>query len=119
MGISAVAGLGAQMIQTSKADDRLAQLARDEAAAEEKSRTAATKTDRGAAAAEARRLADSRARLKAAATVPTPPRGFWYDLSNGGHGPSFHRVQMVLWTVILGLDFARSVIQVMPMPEFG
>jgi hypothetical protein len=81
MGISAATGLGAQMIQTGKAD--------------------------------------ARARLKAT-PAPTPvSQGFWYDLSNGGQGPSFHRVQMVLWTAILGLVFVRSVIQLMTMPEFG
>ena len=34
-------------------------------------------------------------------------------------GMSFHRVQVVIWTVVLGAVFIRSVTNGMSMPEFS
>jgi len=45
-------------------------------------------------------------------------RGFLWDICDDGNGPSFHRVQVVAWTVLLGIVFARSVARVVSMPEF-
>jgi hypothetical protein len=45
-------------------------------------------------------------------------RGFWRDICDDGNGLSFRRMQVVIWSVILGLVFIRSVSQVMTMPEF-
>jgi hypothetical protein len=46
------------------------------------------------------------------------PGGFWRDIVNDGNGPSFHRVQVVIWTLVLGAVFVRSVLQTISMPEF-
>jgi Flp pilus assembly protein TadB len=43
---------------------------------------------------------------------------FWRDICDDGNGLSFHRFQVVLWTVVLGAVFVRAVAQVMSMPEF-
>jgi hypothetical protein len=48
-----------------------------------------------------------------------PSKGFWRDILDDGNIPSFHRFQVVLWTVVLGAVFVRSVAQVMSMPEFS
>lgn len=49
---------------------------------------------------------------------PQPTQGFWRDICNDGNGLSFHRMQVVAWTIFLGLVFVRSVVNVMSMPEF-
>jgi hypothetical protein len=46
-------------------------------------------------------------------------RGFWRDICNDGNGVSFHRLQVVVWTMVLGAVFIRTVAQVMSMPEFS
>lgn len=46
------------------------------------------------------------------------PQGFWYDIVNDGNGASFHRAQVVAWTLVLGTVFVGGVMQVMSMPEF-
>ncbi|MES2561425.1 MAG: hypothetical protein V4637_01735 [Pseudomonadota bacterium] len=46
------------------------------------------------------------------------PQGFWYDIVNDGNGMSFHRAQVVVWTIVLGMVFVGAVRQVMSMPEF-
>lgn len=43
---------------------------------------------------------------------------FFRDICDDGTGPSFHRVQVVLWTLLLGGVFLFSVGHVMSMPEF-
>ncbi|MCR4319604.1 MAG: hypothetical protein NUV74_04605 [Candidatus Brocadiaceae bacterium] len=45
-------------------------------------------------------------------------RGFWRDICDDGNGASFHRLQVVLWTMVLGAVFVQTVAQVMSMPEF-
>ena len=44
--------------------------------------------------------------------------GFWRDICDDGNGPSFHRLQVVIWTIVLGTVFIYSVARVMSMPEF-
>ena len=46
------------------------------------------------------------------------PKGFWRDICDDGNGESFHRLQVVIWTMILGVVFVQSVAQIMSMPEF-
>ena len=50
----------------------------------------------------------------------TISKGFWNDILNDQEGGvGFHRVQMVVWTLILGLIFVYSVWQTLSMPEFS
>jgi hypothetical protein len=44
--------------------------------------------------------------------------GFWRDICDDGNGMSFHRLQVVIWTAVLGVVFVDSVMRVMSMPEF-
>ena len=44
--------------------------------------------------------------------------GFWRDICDDGNGMSFHRLQVVIWTAVLGAVFVDSVMRVMSMPEF-
>lgn len=45
-------------------------------------------------------------------------KGFWCDICNDGNGTSFPRLQVVIWTILLGIVFVQTVAQVMSMPEF-
>lgn len=45
--------------------------------------------------------------------------GFWNDLVTDASGPSFHRFQMIAWTVILGILFLAGVYKNLSMPEFS
>jgi len=45
-------------------------------------------------------------------------KGFWQDICDDGNGLSFHRLQVVLWTVMLGAVFIRSIAQTISIPEF-
>jgi len=50
--------------------------------------------------------------------TPQPSQGFLTDLLSDGSGPSFHRYQMVLFTVILAVIFVVKVATNLVMPEF-
>lgn len=61
----------------------------------------------------------SKTRLNELAQLQKPQsQGFWSDIRDGGQGLSFHCLQVVIWTLILGLVFAFSVVQALSMPEF-
>jgi hypothetical protein len=50
--------------------------------------------------------------------TPQPSQGFLTDLLTDGTGPSFHRYQMVLFTVILAVVFVVKVATNLVMPDF-
>lgn len=60
---------------------------------------------------------DERKRLQAQ-LAELRPQGFWRDIVNDGNGPSFHRAQVVGWTLVLGVIFVNEVAAVISMPEF-
>jgi hypothetical protein len=45
--------------------------------------------------------------------------GWWSDLVTDANGPSFHRFQMIAWTIILGILFLASVYKSLSMPVFS
>jgi hypothetical protein len=58
-----------------------------------------------------------------AATAERPPKpratqGFVTDLLSDGDGPSFHRCQMVLFTIVLAIIFVLKAVSTLVMPEF-
>ncbi|HXM37017.1 MAG TPA: hypothetical protein VN920_17600, partial [Pyrinomonadaceae bacterium] len=55
---------------------------------------------------------------KAGLTKPTS-EGLWNDLVTDANGPSFHRFQMIVWTVILGILFLVGVYKNLAMPKFS
>lgn len=44
--------------------------------------------------------------------------GFWQDICDDGNGMSFHRLQVVMWTLVLGVIFLDAVAEAISMPEF-
>lgn len=57
------------------------------------------------------------------AHLPAPPppavsSGFLKDILSSGEGVGFHRFQMVVWTLVFGIIFVRSVYRDLAMPNF-
>ncbi len=52
---------------------------------------------------------------------PQTSKGFWQDLLNNNeqHGPGLHRLQLIIWTVILTVVFIVSVYSRLSMPQFS
>ena len=67
------------------------------------------------------RLVQIKAAVEKLTQQPKPPQsdGFWHDICNNGDGISFHRLQVVIWTLILGVVFINDVSNVLSMPEFS
>jgi hypothetical protein len=65
-------------------------------------------------------LAEVQAQLAHAPTPPPPAvtKGFLKDLLSDGEGVGFHRFQMVVWTLVFGIIFVRSVYRDLAMPNF-
>jgi hypothetical protein len=65
-------------------------------------------------------LADVQAKLANLPPAP-PPRvssGFIKDLLREGNSVSFHRFQIAVWTIVLGIIFVRAVWHDLAMPDF-
>jgi hypothetical protein len=119
LGISGATGLSAIVIGESKKagiQDKITKLEEEKTKLENEERMApaafppASKARLQAIEPEKQALSQQ---LKASKS-----EGFWSDICNDGNGLSFHRLQVVIWTVILGMVFVRSVAQVLSMPEF-
>lgn len=52
-------------------------------------------------------------------TNATPSKGLFTDILSDANGYSFHRFQMVLWTILLGIIFVASVYDNLAMPRFS
>jgi hypothetical protein len=65
-------------------------------------------------------LAQARAEL---ASTPAPTAGvsmgWWRDILSDGDGIRFHRFQIVIWTIVLGVIFIRLVNRDLAMPQFN
>ncbi len=79
----------------------------------------------GAGTALGSALIDSNAAEDSAEKTATVPnegetsRGFLRDVLDDGGGISFHRFQMFIWTLVLGVIFAASVYRHLAMPQFS
>lgn len=111
MGIGSGTALGAAMIDGSKKAEE------SQAAAEV---VVAAKATAGGSAADQVRLADAQVRLaNAQGAVKKDTRGFLSDVLSDGNGYSFHRFQIAVWTIILGIIFVVSVLHELAMPQFS
>jgi hypothetical protein len=52
------------------------------------------------------------------AAEPAISRGFIHDVLGDGRGQSFHRLQMAVWSIVLGVLFVNQVWHRLAMPEF-
>lgn len=115
MGISAVTGLAAAFIGQPPAD-RLATLKAEADALRAKP---AASPPVALTPAEQVRLAEIDQDLARVQAFNARPAAFWRDLCDDGNGPSFQRVQVVAWTLALGVVFVFSIASTMAMPEFS
>jgi hypothetical protein len=115
IGIGVGTALGSAAIQAQKKENaqrKLAvlrsQLTRDEILREEGDAAAGTRAEQ---------IAAQRNDLVALSGKP-PSRDFWKDLIHDDTGPSFHRFQIVIWTLLLGVVFIRYLVWYVAMPVF-
>jgi hypothetical protein len=134
MGISAATAVAAVAIEPgtgSRADTLRASLESDIAAIDaslariEASMTANASDPSLIAILEKKRNLQQRARnalvaRSASLTAVVPTRGFWRDLvTDDRGGVTLDRVQILVWTIVLGLIFLSSVALELTMPEFS
>lgn len=143
MGISAGTALSAVMIDSGKASDAKTQLQAaqaDQVGAQASVKDAETQlaalNAKGVLTPDeitardtlSRQLTELRVRVAKNAQVidgllnavkSDPSRGFWRDIVSDGREVSFHRFQILAWTVALGLVFVSKVYYQLSMPEIG
>lgn len=120
MGISAATGLAAVVVDNSKRAQARTELERFEV---ELATLQAQQTAAGAAfPAESQRRLTVLPNLIASQKKildPTASVGFIPDLLSDADGISFHRLQIAVWTVVLGFIFCVSVYNILSMPTFS
>ena len=129
LGISATTGLAAVAVDKQKTNSAQGQkdsLVAEKAALETTTSQLATATPAQGSAAEKDllakryRLSQVAAQLAQLPATGSPPttKGFIQDILSDGDGISFHRFQIVVWTIVLGAVFVWSVYRNISMPEF-
>jgi hypothetical protein len=58
------------------------------------------------------------AELQTGTEIP-PSQGFFKDIMSDNGDVSFHRLQIIIWTIVLGIIFVSSVYDRLAMPEFS
>jgi len=120
MGISAGTGLAAVVVDNSKRAQAKTELDKLRA---EQVQLQAQKTAQGAAfpAASDQRLTDLPGLIASQQKLiePSSSGGFTHDVLSDADGISFHRLQIAVWTVVLGFIFVVSVYNVLSMPTFS
>jgi len=127
IGISAGTGLSAIFVdqeKISKEQNQLAQLQAEQAALNSRIKNlnpnpAAGSPEAAELQAKTTRLNEANAELVNFQATPAVPvsKGIADILSDGG-GVSFHRFQMVIWTMVLGIVFIKNVNRDLTMPDF-
>lgn len=116
LGISGGTGLGAYIIGETKEVTRTNTLLPLQV---EQAGLAAKQAAGTATPEELARLTQVITQINSIGAAPLPSTGsFFRDICHDGTGLSFHRMQVVIWSVVLGVVFVVSVIQAMSMPEF-
>jgi hypothetical protein len=120
MGISAGTGLAAVVVDNSKRAQATTEL---EKLKTEKAKLEGQKTALVAAfpTESAQRLADLPGLIEPQQKLvdPCPSQQFLHDILSDSDGISFHRLQIAVWTVVLGFIFCVSVWNVLSMPTFS
>ena len=123
MGISAGTGLGAVTVDSSKraqAKTELDQLKAERAKLQDQQKADPTKFPTADAARLEELSKDDGPIAKHEKIIqPDESSGFLLDLLSDADGISFHRLQIAVWTVVLGIIFADSVYHVLSMPTFS
>lgn len=114
LGISGATGLSAVLIGESKLSEA------NEALRVEKSKLTDLQSKGALTPGDTERLAKIDQDIDALKPQQAPPsKGFFHDLCDDGSGMSFHRVQVVVWTLVLGGIFVHSICESISMPEYS
>ncbi len=124
IGISAATGFSSFLVDSSKADQRKALLSEQ---SDLQTRLEVLSVVQGAIAVDLaaeqqqkqKRLAEVNASLAALPSPVSTSDGLIFDILRDESGISFHRFQMVAWTVILGFVFVVAVYKTLAMPDFS
>lgn len=120
IGIGAATALGAGMIDSEKkqsGEDAATALRTARAAVQQAPAASADMATQVAQQVEMQRLQQRTVEKQGA--LKGASRGFRRDLLWDGDGLSFHRFQIVVWTLVLGLIFVASVYAELTMPDFS
>jgi hypothetical protein len=117
IGISAATGFGAILVDNSKRQALREKLANTRIQAAALRLATTTPTD-PSSPERLRQLDDQISSLEEDLKVAST-RGFWRDVLCDGSGVSFHRLQILVWTLIIGFIFAHSVYEQLAMPELS
>jgi len=125
LGISSTTGLAAIFVDKQKGA-ATANLAAERVALTARIKDLASATLAAGSSAEAELLQKkNRLALVEALLAQSPPetspatsKGFLTDILSDGESFSFHRFQIAVWTIVLGVVFVWSVYRNMTMPEF-
>lgn len=114
LGISGATGLSAVLIRDSKLSET------KEALRVEKNKLSDLQSKGALTPGDTARLAKIDQEIDALKPQSaTPSKGFFQDLCDDGYGMSFHRLQVVIWTSVLGGIFVHSICESMSMPEYS
>lgn len=114
IGISAGTALGAATIDASKKTDLHVQQTASAAASLQQDLKSATNV--AGTSAESVKVETIKDRLK---IVQNHSRGFLWDLLSDADGINFHRFQLLVWTIVLGIVFAYTTWRDLAMPSFS
>ncbi len=120
MGIGAGTALGSAAIQTQKREsavNRLRALRPELAMAKAQMEAEHATADEARSRLRADPLVVEAVDLEKR-TGKSGSRGFWKDLISDDTGPSFHRFQIMAWTILFGIVFVRHVVWYVTMPTF-
>jgi hypothetical protein len=122
LGISGATGLSAVLIGSGKKTEVQGQIGElrqeEQALKEQKLKNQAFSTDdENRLTSITQEIAKSSVQLSKQ-TRRTSSNGFWRDICDDGNGVSFHRLQVVIWTAVLGMVFVGYVADGMSIPEF-
>jgi len=126
IGISAATGLSAVFVDQQKVSNeqtRQVQLEGERTALQSRiaqlGSPASGTQEAGELQTKAARLAEVNAELVTLSSVRTAPVSHGIlDIFSDGDGMSFHRFQMVVWTLVLGIVFVNNVNRDLTMPNF-
>ena len=120
MGISAGTGLAAVAVENSKRTQAKTQLDEMKAQKAKLEEEQAAKGDNFPSESR-ERLAEMSKSIDKQKKIfdPNKSESFLHDLLSDADGISFHRLQIAVWTVVLGIIFCDSVYYVLSMPTFS
>jgi len=122
IGISAGTAMGSAIIDESKRNEAKSQvetLTTEKAGLEAEQSTATPDHPFPSAKQERLRQINTELQSRNKSLTPQPTVGFIHDILSDATGVTFHRFQIALWTLVLGIIFTAQVYNILTMPDFS